>query len=189
MANNEKQPGFQGEKEVSFDAKELSAANERLSEHHERSVENAPETRPESARHEALEQAKTIEKEKQPEQEAQEKSPETRRPMSKKHRDATFSATMETVQADMSAPSRAFSKVIHNKVVDATSEAVGSTIARPNAILAGAMAAFIVTLAIYLIAKHYGYPLSGFETIGAFIAGWLIGTLFDFFRVMITGKR
>ena len=55
--------------------------------------------------------------------------------------------------------------------------------------LAGAIGAFIITLAIYLIAKSYGYRLSGFETIGGFILGWIIGILFDFFRVMITGKR
>jgi hypothetical protein len=40
-----------------------------------------------------------------------------------------------------------------------------------------------------LVAKHYGYRLSGFEAIGAFIAGWLVGILYDFFKVMITGKK
>lgn len=189
MANNEQQPGYQGEKEVSFDANELRAANERLRDQRERRVEANPETSAENARHEALEQAKTTERKERPDKKSQERSPESRRPMSKKHQDATFTATLRTAQADMPAASRAFSKVIHNKAVEVTSEAVGSTIARPNAILAGSMTAFVMTLAVYLIAKHYGYQLSGFETIAAFIAGWLIGLLFDFFRVMVTGKR
>ena len=60
---------------------------------------------------------------------------------------------------------------------------------RPNAILAGAVVAFVLVLAVYLISKFYGYTLSGFETIGAFIVGWVLGILYDFFKVMITGKK
>jgi len=96
---------------------------------------------------------------------------------------------MKETQAQMSAPARAFSKTIHNPVVERTSEVVGSTVARPNAILAGSLSAFILTLVIYLVAKYYGYPLSGFETIAAFVLGWAIGLLIDYLRVMITGKR
>jgi hypothetical protein len=102
---------------------------------------------------------------------------------------ASYKKTMKETQAQLSAPSRAFSKTIHNPVVEKTSEVVGSTVARPNAILAGSVSAFLLTLAIYLIAKYYGYPLSGFETIAAFIIGWAVGLLLDYLRVMITGKR
>lgn len=89
----------------------------------------------------------------------------------------------------MPAPQRTFSKFIHNPAVEKASEVMGSTVARPNSILSGAIVAFFAVLAVYLIAKHYGYVLSGFETIGAFIVGWLVGALYDFFRVMITGKK
>jgi hypothetical protein len=34
-----------------------------------------------------------------------------------------------------------------------------------------------------------GYPLSGFETIGAFALGWMLGIVFDFFKVMVTGRK
>ena len=96
---------------------------------------------------------------------------------------------MKQVQSELPAPQRAFSKIIHNPVVEKTSEAVGKTIARPNAILAGSVVAFFAVLAVYLIAKNLGYVLSGFETIAAFIVGWLIGILYDYLRVMITGKK
>lgn len=102
---------------------------------------------------------------------------------------AAYTRTMQETRAHLSAPSRVFSGVIHNKAVERTSEVVGSTVARPNAILSGAVSAFVLTLVIYLIARHYGYPLSGFESIGAFIVGWVLGLLFDYFRVMITGKK
>ncbi len=118
-------------------------------------------------------------------------APATRRHgvVSKKERNASYKHQMQRVQAELPPAQRAFSKVIHNPVVEKTSEAVGNTVARPNAILAGAMTAFFLVLAVYLVAKHLGYPLSGFETIGAFIVGWVLGVLYDFFRVMITGKK
>ena len=95
---------------------------------------------------------------------------------------------MKDVQAELTPASRTFSKVIHNKAVEKTSDVVGSTLARPNAILAGAVVAFIATLGVYLIAKNVGYTLSGFETIAAFIVGWVIGIVFDYLRVLVTGK-
>lgn len=109
--------------------------------------------------------------------------------VSKKERKASYKRRMKTVQAELPPAQRAFSKVIHAPVIEKTSEVVGATIARPNAVLAGSMVAFFAVLLVYLLARHFGYTLSGFETIGAFIVGWLIGILFDFFRIMITGKK
>lgn len=109
--------------------------------------------------------------------------------VSKKERNASYKRHMKSIQSEMPAPQRAFSKVIHNPVVEKASETLGATVARPNAILAGSAVAFFAVLAVYLISKYYGYTLSGFETIGAFIAGWVLGILFDFFKVMATGKR
>ncbi|HJM04364.1 MAG TPA: hypothetical protein QF549_01865 [Candidatus Saccharimonadaceae bacterium] len=149
------------------------------------------ERKAEKARVEALENAVSVEKggaEK-------DKKPSTAAPtrrrgtISKKEKSASFKKHMKQVQSELPAPQRAFSKIIHNPVVEKTSEAVGKTIARPNAILAGSVVAFFAVLAVYLIAKNLGYVLSGFETIAAFIVGWLIGILYDYLRVMITGKK
>lgn len=109
--------------------------------------------------------------------------------VSKKERTASYKRHMKQLQAELPPVQRGFSKTIHNPVVEKTSEAIGSTIARPNALLAGSMFAFFAVLIVYLLAKHLGYTLSGFETIGAFIVGWTLGILYDFFKVMITGKK
>lgn len=133
----------------------------------------------------------TVELEKKPE-ETREVAPIEQRkdgPISKAKRNTSFDTTMREVRSQMSGPSRAFSKIIHNKAVDAISEAAGNTVARPNAILSGAVFAFVLTLAVYLVAKNFGYPLSGFETIGAFALGWIIGLVYDFLKVMITGRK
>lgn len=155
----------------------------------ELSPENGEISR-ERARTEALENAISIEKKSLSKEAVHTPSPAARRgAISKRDLDANYQRTMKQVQTELSTPSRAFSKVIHIKAIEKTSEALESTIARPNAILAGAFSAFIFTLAIYLIAKHFGYRLSGFETIGGFIIGWIVGILFDYFKVMITGKH
>lgn len=144
----------------------------------------------EQARHDALEQAISVEKRHLSKEANPHPAPAARRgAIRKQDLDATYHRTMKQVQGDLSAPSRAFSKVIHTKAVEKTSEALESTVARPNAILGGAIGAFVLTLAVYLIAKYFGYRLSGSETIAGFIIGWIVGILFDYFRVMITGKH
>ena len=100
-----------------------------------------------------------------------------------------FDKTMAAVQSQLSPSSRAFSKVIHNPAIEKASEVTGNTVARPNALLSGAIAAFVLTLAIYLIARFNGYPLSGAESIAAFALGWLCGLAFDFVRIMMLGRR
>lgn len=163
---------------------------ERLREDVERAAEKSLEKNPEQARHEALEHAKNAEREIKSEEQTEKPIDIPRRgPISKKERDASFSSTMKDVQSQMTAPSRTFSKVIHNKTIEQVSEAAGSTVARPNAILSGALFAFLLTLVVYLVAKNVGYPLSGFESIGAFVLGWILGIIYDFLKVMVTGKQ
>lgn len=167
-------------------------SNERLREHHESNVERAPERNtPESAKHEvekAYEKAEKDPSQAENSRGASEKQPK-KQSISRASKEANFKRVMNDIQPQLSPTSRTFSKVIHNRVIEVTSDTVGKTVARPNAILAGAIFAFILTLAAYLIGRYFGYPLSGFESIGAFILGWVIGILYDFLRVMITGKK
>lgn len=161
----------------------LREAHEVIGEHSHDKIDEA--------RREAVERAHSIEKI-SPHKQEKISSPDERRSermITQKDRDASFTATMDEVRTHMTPASRSFSRVIHNKTVERVSEVAGSTIARPNAILSGAVMAFIVTLALYLIAKNLGYVLSGFETIGAFLVGWILGVTFDFLKVMVTGRK
>ena len=107
----------------------------------------------------------------------------------KKQLDENFDRSMETIRQDMKPASRAFSKVIHNKIVEKTSDAVANTVARPNLIIAGGLGTLIVCSAVYLVAKQYGYVLSGFEAIGTFILGWGIGAIIEFARVGFINQK
>lgn len=107
----------------------------------------------------------------------------------KKQRENSYKHTMKQIQSEMSAPARTFSKFIHNTVVEKSSEAIGSTLARPNAILAGSLMALVLVSGVYILAKIFGYRLSGFETIGAFMIGWAVGLIYDYVRFTALGRR
>ena len=161
---------------------------ERLREDRERAAEKSHEIKADDARKEALEQATKVEKQEQEKRSKEASLAERRGPITKRERKNAFDSTMRDVRSQISAPSRTFSQIIHNPSVEKVSEVVGGTIARPNAILTGAISASIITLAIYLVARFYGYPLSGTETIAAFGLGWILGNVFDYFRVLIIGR-
>ena len=166
-----------------------AAERENLQLERERAAaEKGPEKNVENLR-DVAEKAAELEKAKPEKQvaklEKRRDTPTQRRSKAK----ASYKKTMKETQAHMKPAERSFSKVIHNPAVEKTSEVVGSTVARPNAILVGSLTAFLFTLGLYVIAKYYGYPLKGSETIAAFVLGWAVGLLFDYLRVMITGKR
>lgn len=155
----------------------------------ERGGEKNRESSIDKSRERAQELAKETEKSYNHEHTAVEKVERVPDVSSKASRAKAYDSIMLGVQEHLPARSRAFSKVIHNPVVERTSEVAGQTIARPNAVLGGSMMAFVVVLAVFLVARHYGYPLSGSETMVAFALGWVLGIIFDYLRVMITGRR
>lgn len=186
--SNEKDPFKTGEHHFDGESlKDLGAERQKeLSRERERNVaETRPEDNIEKARHEALEHASSAERE----LDRQESPAERRGVITKRERKASYEATMHEVRGHMSGPSRVFSVVIHNPTVEKISDIVGGTVARPNAILSGSVFAFLFTLTIYLVARFNGYALSGTETIASFILGWIVGLVFDYLKLVVTGKK
>jgi len=158
----------------------------------EKSLENNQENSTElvqEAKNEAIKAAISIEKKDQTEKMQYKSSSSRRGPINKKQLDESYKKTLNQIQKELPANEKVFSKIIHSKALEKTSETLGSTIARPNSILAGAFCAFILTLILYVVAKTLGYRLSGSETIIAFVIGWLIGIIFDYLKIIITGKK
>jgi len=168
-----------------YDRANKQELGEHLTEH------ESAEKQVEKARVEALENAISVEKggaekTRNPSNDA----PIRRRGViSKKDKDVAYKKHIKQMQTELPALQRTFSRFIHAPVIERASEALGATVARPNAILAGSVVAFVLVLAVFLTAKYFGYALSGFETIGAFILGWIIGLIYDFLKIMITGKK
>jgi hypothetical protein len=103
-------------------------------------------------------------------------------------RRASYARSMQHVGRDLPAIQRFFSKVIHNPIIEITSNIIGSTVARPNAIISGSLFSFSTVLILYFLARHNGFSLSGFEAIGAFTIGWAIGICFDIIHALIRHK-
>ncbi len=164
----------------------ISSKHEAAAELSPRDIETQAQAKAEKeAREKALEAATSAEtKENKPS-----KSSSGRKKISKKELNASYKKTIRQVQKELPTSSRAFSKIIHVAPIEKASDFIGSTVARPNAILSGSIVAFILTLATYLTAKKIGYRLSGFETIAAFTAGWIIGLIYDYLKAMFTGKK
>jgi hypothetical protein len=169
---------------------------EKIKDKYETSVELSPrdiEARTEKARTEAMDISKNANaelKNKDSEKIIRQKNLFHKQgSISKKQRNDSYKKTIKQVQDELSDGNRIFSKIVHNKVIEKISDTVSNTIARPDAMLSGAFFAFIITLIVYIVAKTIGYSLSGFETIAAFIIGWIFGIIYDYFRNLIVGKK
>jgi len=146
------------------------------------------ESRTEEARVEAIKNARSSEIKSKDSEKLLKQSATIRTAIGKKHREESYKKTLKQVQQELPFGSRLFSQFTHNAAIEKTSEIIGKTIARPNAILSGAFFSFIATLLIYVISKNIGYTISGSETIAAFAIGWLVGLLFDYLKIITTGK-
>lgn len=159
----------------------------------ERSVEQSPDQRLEQAEKARTEAHKEALMSKEAGTERTEKestsSPRSIHKITDLEKRQAYKQTMKRVQSELSLPARTFSKIIHAPFIEKSSEIIGSSLARPNAILAGSFTALVMVSIIYVVARTYGYRLSGFETIATFVLGWIIGIVFDYVKVMATGKR
>lgn len=99
-----------------------------------------------------------------------------------KQKEATYKSTLDTIRHGMNPASKLFSKLIHSNVVESASNLIGSTIAKPRFIIAGSFMALVLTSALYLIAKRFGFSLSGSETMLSFAIGWVIGLIYELIR-------
>lgn len=108
---------------------------------------------------------------------------------SKKQLEKSFKAQMTSVQTELDPTSRLLSKIIHAAPIEKVSNAVGTTLARPNAMLSGSITAFISITLLYFVARYFGYRLSGFETIATFAAGWILGIIFDYASHLFKSRK
>ena len=109
--------------------------------------------------------------------------------VNKNLKETSYHRTLVRTQKQLSRPSRVFSKMVHSKVLDRPSEAVGKTIARPSGMLGGAIVAFIGTSALIWITRHYGYEYNYLVVSMLFIGGMSAGLLLEALLRIIRLKR
>lgn len=192
MSNQEHAPNHtEHGAEIAREAHERSQElGERLNSNHKRFNDKEAHQAAETARHDAIKEA-VFSKEQGKERRSHQadRYNASRSVITRDDREAGFERTMDEVRKHLPRSTRPFSRFIHAPTVERLSDAAGKTIARPNAILAGGITAFIVVLTLYFYAKFAGFALSGSETILAFGAGWIMGTLFDALKATFTDRR
>lgn len=89
----------------------------------------------------------------------------------------TYTRTLSRVQARLSAPEKAMSKLMHHKVIEPMSEFAGKTIARPSGILGGGMLALIGSTILVFMSKYYGFRYNFFVFFILLLGGFILGIL------------
>jgi hypothetical protein len=102
---------------------------------------------------------------------------------------ANYTQTMQSLQKHLSPVSRTFSQVIHYTAVEKASEALETTVMRPSVIAGALWSAAIVGLGFYLVARHFGYAMSGSEMLVSLLAGGIIGGLLEAGARAARGRR
>ena len=100
-----------------------------------------------------------------------------------------YTHTVQSLQRRLGPASRRFSQVIHTPAVERASEALETTVMRPSVVSGGLWSAAIVGLGFYLVARHYGYALSGTEMLVALVVGGVIGYLVELVTRKLRPKR
>lgn len=97
--------------------------------------------------------------------------------------------TLSSIRNRLRGPEKSFSKVIHQPIVERTSEILENTIARPSGLLFGGFFSFIGSLASYLLARRLGGELRFSVFAVFFVGGFFIGLIVELAWRYYTNKR
>lgn len=118
----------------------------------------------------------------------QEKEPERPSRVSKELKDLAYRRTLRRAQNRMSAPSRLFSRAIHQPAVEAVSELAGKTVARPSGVLLGGIFAFLGSGIFLWVTRHYGYEYNYLLFAICFVGGYFVGLFVELGLKMASRK-
>lgn len=97
--------------------------------------------------------------------------------VSRELRAMTFKRALVRLQKRQIPTDRILSKFMHLGAVDAASETIGKTIARPSGIIGGGLLSLIGTTVLLLTARHYGFTYNYFVFFCLFAIGLLLGQI------------
>lgn len=106
-----------------------------------------------------------------------------------RNKNRAFARTMAQARTHMNPLQQLWSKLIHLRLLEISAASLGASVARPLALICGAIGSIITVLLTYGIAKALGYTLSGFEGATGFFFGWTIGIIIEFIKAMVSGGK
>ena len=122
---------------------------------------------------------------------ASEKAQEPLQPLTinRELKSITLRRELQQVRRKLPAPQRVLSRVIHQPVVRAASEAAGKTISRPSGLLGGGFMAFLGTSAYLYFTKHIGVQYNYLVFALLFVGGFIIGLILEFIVWALTARH
>lgn len=90
-----------------------------------------------------------------------------------------YAQSLKRIRSHLNAPERAFSKVVHQPVVDKTSEGLAKTVARPSGLLGAGLVAFLGSSILIYMAKHYGFRYNFTTFFLLLTVGFAAGIIFE----------
>jgi hypothetical protein len=165
-------------------APEISAEHKKRPEHHNREQEKI---NPEQAARRAESEAKSAKDIKV--ETSHDSGFAQQHLVSSELRAETLRRNLKKVRRELSWPNKAFSKVIHQPVIDAVSKAGAHTIARPNGVLTGAIVALVGSSYVFYTAKHYGFEYNYWIVFILFGGGYILGLFIDLLIFVLKRPR
>jgi len=101
----------------------------------------------------------------------------------------TLRRELQQLRRQLPAPQRALSKLIHQPIIRAVSEATGQTVSRPSGLLGGGLVAFIGTSGYLYLARHQGFTYNYTVFLALFVGGFALGLLLEFFVHLATSRH
>ena len=87
--------------------------------------------------------------------------------------------SLSQVQRELTPLERSLSKLVHQQVIRAVSEASAKTVSRPSGLLGGGLLAFLGSSAYLFMAKYIGFRYNYLVFVLLFVGGFLVGLLLE----------
>lgn len=94
-------------------------------------------------------------------------------------KDITYSRSLRTIQARLSKPDKAMSKLMHTPAIDFVSQGLSKSVGRQYGLLGAGLAGFVGSSLLLWAAHTYGFEYSYFSVFGLFAIGYLLGILIE----------
>jgi hypothetical protein len=115
--------------------------------------------------------------------------PATPRHVNRELKQVTLRRELQQIRRKLPAPARALSRVIHQPVVRAVSQAAGQTVSRPSGLLGGGLVAFIGTSSYLYLARHIGFRYNYLVFLVLLAGGFILGLALELAVYLSTRSR
>jgi hypothetical protein len=101
----------------------------------------------------------------------------------------TLKRTLTSLQKRLPLPERVLSRTIHQPTLEAASDALGKTVARPTPLLWAGLTALCGSALLFGAAKRYGFTYNVNTFLLLLGAGWVIGLIIDVCRRLFASLK